>query len=157
MLSPEFWNGELLGYRIYYSENSRSFNPKTKTIRNVDTSKATISNLKSYVTYEISMKAFNQIGEGPPSPSLSITTLESGEVHKLKIETEITESFVINKIIFIYYLVPTSAPQNVECSALSPESIRIRWRPPHQEWNGVLQGYKLSYQVSNPKPSKTYF
>lgn len=79
VLSPEFWNGELLGYRIYFTENSGTSSSKSKTIRNVDATRAAITNLKSYITYEISIKAFNQIGEGPPSPPLTVTTHESGE------------------------------------------------------------------------------
>lgn len=56
-----------------------------------------------------------------------------------------------------FFLVPNGAPQNVECLPLSPESIRIRWRPPPQHyWNGILQGYKVSYRQSNPKPGKQY-
>lgn len=49
----------------------------------MDATKAAITNLKSYVTYEISIKAFNQIGEGPPSPPLTVTTHESGTCKSL--------------------------------------------------------------------------
>ncbi|XP_065220184.1 cell adhesion molecule Dscam1-like isoform X2 [Planococcus citri] len=126
VLSPEFWNGELLGYRIFFMENNRNSNPRSRTIRNVDANRVTIYNLRPYTTYDISIKAFNQIGEGPSSPSLTVTTLES---------------------------TPTSAPQNVHCTASSSESLRVRWdKPPPQHWNGVLQGYKISYQQFNPKP-----
>lgn len=119
----------------------------------MDATKTIIGNLKSYVTYEISIKAFNQIGEGPASPSLTVTTLESGEFSSLlffvrRLFTKLTKHRVRSPV-------PSSAPQNVECLALSPEAIRIKWRPPPQQfWNGVLQGYKLYYQLSNPKPGK---
>lgn len=35
-------------------------------------------------------------------------------------------------------------PEDVRCSALSPQSLRINWQPPAPTHsNGVLQGYKV--------------
>lgn len=90
VLSPEFWNGELLGYRIFFVENNRNSNPRSRTVRNVDANRVTIYNLRSYTTYDISIKAFNQIGEGPSSPSLTVTTLESSTYFHLALDNNQT-------------------------------------------------------------------
>lgn len=39
------------------------------------------------------------------------------------------------------------APQNLRCSAVSPQSVRVRWDPPPPEHrNGVIEGYKVLYK-----------
>lgn len=39
------------------------------------------------------------------------------------------------------------APQDLRCSALSPQSVRVRWDPPPLEHhNGVIEGYKVLYK-----------
>jgi hypothetical protein len=47
----------------------------------------------------------------------------------------------------LYILVPDMAPQDLRCSALSPQSVRVRWDPPPLEHhNGVIEGYKVLYK-----------
>lgn len=42
---------------------------------------------------------------------------------------------------------PEAAPQNVECTALSSQSIKITWiEPPLQFHGGIIQGYKILYR-----------
>lgn len=44
-------------------------------------------------------------------------------------------------------LVPTLPPDKVTCSALTSQSIQVWWEhPPVEGRNGLLQGYKVSYQ-----------
>jgi hypothetical protein len=42
------------------------------------------------------------------------------------------------------------APQDLRCSAVSPQSVRVRWDPPPPEHrNGVIEGYKVLYRHIN--------
>jgi hypothetical protein len=42
------------------------------------------------------------------------------------------------------------APQDLHCSAVSPQSIRVRWDPPPPEHrNGIIEGYKVLYKHIN--------
>lgn len=43
--------------------------------------------------------------------------------------------------------VPTLPPEQVACSALTSQSLQVWWEPPPAEGrNGLVQGYKVSYQ-----------
>jgi len=43
--------------------------------------------------------------------------------------------------------VPEAAPQNVNCTALSSQSLKISWlEPPLQFHGGIIQGYKILYR-----------
>lgn len=48
---------------------------------------------------------------------------------------------------FSVCLVPTMPPEGVTCSALTSQSVQVWWEPPPAEGrNGLVQGYKVSYQ-----------
>jgi hypothetical protein len=43
--------------------------------------------------------------------------------------------------------VPSSPPDDIRCAALTSTSLQVSWQPPvanHQ--NGLLQGYKVSFE-----------
>ena len=69
-------NGASLGYRVYYKaegedvEQSHDFK---------DCSSATLVNLREYVSYDISVLAFNGVGCGPRSDGASAKTNEAGK------------------------------------------------------------------------------
>jgi hypothetical protein len=43
--------------------------------------------------------------------------------------------------------VPEAAPQNVACSPLSSQSVKVSWSPPPADQHGgILQGYKVVYK-----------
>lgn len=43
--------------------------------------------------------------------------------------------------------VPSAPPENIQCTALTSQSVQIMWNPPPVEGrNGIIQGYKVSYQ-----------
>lgn len=45
------------------------------------------------------------------------------------------------------FAVPSMPPEDVRCAALSSQSLQITWQPPPTEHcNGLLQGYKLTYE-----------
>lgn len=56
------------------------------------------------------------------------------------------------------FLVPDEPPQNVQCSPLTPESLRMSWDPPPiQSHHGTILGYKIHYKKVNPVSGKIYF
>lgn len=124
----ESWNGELIGYIVNCTEEKQNINyistnaTMQRTIR-VDgfaTTKTTIGNLRTYSRYSILVRAMNNYGAGPWSAPVFGTTLEG---------------------------VPEAPPQNVNCIALSSQSVKISWfEPPLQFHGGIIQGYKILYR-----------
>lgn len=48
---------------------------------------------------------------------------------------------------FCWLTVPSLAPEDLRCAALTSTSLQVSWQPPpinHQ--NGLLQGYKVSFE-----------
>lgn len=129
----ESWNGELIGYTVNCTEEKQNINyistnvTMQKSIR-VDgfaTTKTTIASLRTFKRYSIVVRAINSYGAGPWSLAVFGTTLEG---------------------------VPESPPQNVNCLALSSQSIKISWlEPPLSAHGGVIQGYKVLYRPMDPE------
>lgn len=124
----ESWNGELLGYTVNCTEEKQNINyisqnvtsTKTITVHGWASTKTTINNLRTYTRYSIAVRAINSYGPGPWSASMYGITVEG---------------------------TPEAAPQNVNCSALSSQSIKIVWQePPLQFHGGIIQGYKIVYR-----------
>lgn len=76
---PEEPNGQIQGYRVYYS--SEPDDPLTSwQIHNTDDSQfTTISGLTADITYSLRVLAFTSVGDGPPSDALQIRTRQGGE------------------------------------------------------------------------------
>lgn len=50
---------------------------------------------------------------------------------------------------------PEEPPQNVQCSPLTSESLRMSWDPPPmQSHHGTILGYKIHYKKVNPKSGR---
>lgn len=122
------WNGELLGYTVNYTEEKQNINyinpnrtiSKSITVHGWATTKSIITGLRKFSKYSIRIRAFNTIAPGPWSAPVIGTTLEG---------------------------VPEAAPQNVNCTSLSSQSIKISWQePPLQFHGGIIQGYKVLYR-----------
>lgn len=125
------WNGELLGYHVNYTEESKQQNSinysannrtvsKTITVHGWATTKSIIGGLRKFTKYSIKIRSFNSIAPGPWSTSVLATTLEG---------------------------IPEAPPQNVNCTSLSSQSIKISWQePPTQFHGGIIQGYKVLYR-----------
>lgn len=69
--------GEVLGYQVTYREVS-SGPPEVRTVRGHQKTEMTLSPLRHYTRYEVSVRAFNQVGPGPASTPQLATTMEGG-------------------------------------------------------------------------------
>uniref|UniRef100_A0A6P4DVD5 Down syndrome cell adhesion molecule-like protein Dscam2 n=1 Tax=Drosophila rhopaloa TaxID=1041015 RepID=A0A6P4DVD5_DRORH len=124
----ESWNGELIGYTVNCSEEKQNINfisvvnnsLKSTIVSGWATTKATLRSLRKYTRYAVTIRAMNSFGSGPWSAAIFGTTAEG---------------------------VPEAAPQNVNCTALSSQSLKISWmEPPLQFHGGIIQGYKILYR-----------
>ncbi|XP_046991962.1 Down syndrome cell adhesion molecule-like protein Dscam2 [Schistocerca americana] len=118
------WNGDILGYAIHWNLHGASHldtnNTNSITVRGLTTTELRLKELKRFTTYDIYIQAFNSMGSGPKSSAVTVTTQEG---------------------------VPEAAPQNVTCSPLSSQSVKVKWSPPPtQHHGGVIQGYKVVYK-----------
>lgn len=76
---PEESNGQIRGYRVYYSADHDA--PLSAwQIHNTDDSQlTTISGLTTDITYSLRVLGFTSVGDGPPSDVLQIKTQQGGE------------------------------------------------------------------------------
>lgn len=75
-----------------------------------------------YTQYSVVVQAFNRVGAGPMSDEVIQHTGEG---------------------------TPEQAPQDVTCTALTSQSIRLSWTsPPLTTVNGIIKGYKVIYGPS---------
>ncbi|XP_050422092.1 cell adhesion molecule Dscam2-like [Adelges cooleyi] len=119
------WNGQIIGYKVNYVDANEVSEINSKTTLGFDKCEFKITNLKPFTSYRISVKPFNRVGAGPDSDFIRITTLEG---------------------------VPSESPQNIQCSPLTTESLRLSWIPPPvQSHHGTIVGYKINYKKINQK------
>ncbi|CAH0581341.1 unnamed protein product [Chrysodeixis includens] len=124
---PQDWNGELQGYYVGYKLASSN---KSFVFETVDISKESgkehhldILNLKTYTQYSIVVQAFNKMGSGPVSGEVKAYTAEGA---------------------------PSVAPQDVLCTTLTAQTIRVSWiSPPLAAANGLIKAYKVIYGPSD--------
>ncbi|VVD03838.1 unnamed protein product [Leptidea sinapis] len=127
---PQDWNGELQGYYVGYKLASSN---KSYVFETVDISKESgkehhldILNLKTYTQYAIVVQAFNKMGSGPVSNEVRAYTAEGA---------------------------PSAPPQDVLCTTLTAQTIRVSWvSPPLAAANGLIKAYKVIYG-----PSETWY
>ena len=92
-------NGEIQGYRVLYKDS----NGAEKKIK-VDalTKQTSLTGLKKSTVYNIKVLAFNSVGDGPATPSISVTTSEDSKCKrgfyiKTHFNIEIFYQIVINE------------------------------------------------------------
>ncbi|CAF4862530.1 unnamed protein product [Pieris macdunnoughi] len=127
---PQDWNGELQGYYVGYKLASSN---KSFVFETVDISKESgkehhldILNLKTYTQYAIVVQVFNKMGSGPVSNEVRAYTAEGA---------------------------PSAPPQDVLCTTLTAQTIRVSWvSPPLAAANGLIKAYKVIYG-----PSETWY
>ncbi|XP_044271118.1 Down syndrome cell adhesion molecule-like protein Dscam2 isoform X3 [Tribolium madens] len=119
--SPELRHGDIQGFNVGYRTTSMSaYNFTTVMGDGEDGGELVLGGLEKYARYSIVVQAFNEVGTGPLSDSVSTQTMED---------------------------VPDMPPEDVRCAALTSQSLQISWQPPPTEHcNGLLQGYKLTYE-----------
>ncbi|CAH2050972.1 unnamed protein product, partial [Iphiclides podalirius] len=114
----ESWNGELLGYALWWRGSNAS---RALTVAGWTSTRTRLGGLRPHARYEVRIRSFNSVGAGPPSAPLAAATLED---------------------------VPESPPQYVRCEPLSAQSLRVWWEPPPvAERGGLLLGYEITYQA----------
>ncbi|GFN78217.1 protein sidekick-2, partial [Plakobranchus ocellatus] len=141
------WNGDFLGYKIFYRRWSTDFDlnktspadldlvrEKTWTIvtlRNGSNIQGhTLLRLEEWMQYQVQMKAYNAVGEGPESV----------------LETERTSEGV-----------PSASPLNIQPQAIAPTSIRVTWSPvPILHQNGNIKGYKVKYKAHGSRDEEKF-
>ncbi|KAK6630706.1 hypothetical protein RUM44_002875 [Polyplax serrata] len=99
-------------------------------ISGVITSYYAVRSLSPYTEYEMSVIAVNNIGRGPPSQSVVVTTGETADLA-------------------IGNTKPGTAPRNVQVRPLSSSTMVIQWDEPETA-NGQVTGYKV-YYTTNPQ------
>ncbi|XP_049947468.1 Down syndrome cell adhesion molecule-like protein Dscam2 [Schistocerca serialis cubense] len=115
-------HGEIMGYYIGYrlANSSEPFHYKTFEVIPGIELQNTLTNLQKFTEYTILVQAYNRVGAGPRSKEVVATTDED---------------------------VPDAAPLDVQCTALTSQSILVMWSsPPATEINGILKGYKVVYR-----------
>ncbi|CAH2101989.1 unnamed protein product [Euphydryas editha] len=115
--SQESWNGELLGYAIWWRGDNTSL---ALTVPGWSAARARLAALRAHARYEVRVRALNAVGAGPSCAPLAATTLED---------------------------VPEAPPQHLRCEPLSAQSFRVWWEPPPAvSRGGLLLGYEIMYQ-----------
>ncbi|NXN98020.1 PTPRQ phosphatase, partial [Rhinopomastus cyanomelas] len=109
-LPPEQPNGLITHYEVLYSDSSDVF------IKNVSSTSVSLSEMKPYTLYNISVRAFTRLGHGNQSSfPLLVRTSET---------------------------VPDSAPENITYRNISSTEIELSFFPPSVP-NGLIQTYTV--------------
>lgn len=77
--SPEEPNGQIRGYRVYYSSDLTAPLSAWQKHNTDDSSLTTISGLIPDITYSLRVLGFTSVGDGPPSDILQVKTQQGGE------------------------------------------------------------------------------
>ena len=124
-------NGMISSYEVLY--NHVQFDGQI-SIASLNTSNMTIIlvNLQEYVTYNISVRAYNRVGAGPYSENVIVTTLEDGKS---------SDNFTCS-IYCLLSTVPSAEPTNVVAYSVSSSSIFMSWSEvPEIHQNGIILYY----------------
>ncbi|XP_050693602.1 cell adhesion molecule Dscam2-like isoform X49 [Eriocheir sinensis] len=123
----EEWNGDIQGYQVGYRLASSN---SSYVFETVEFSKEmgkehhlVITKLNVYTEYAVVVSAFNKIGQGPKTDEFHAYTAEG---------------------------TPQQPPQDVTCTTLTSQTIRVSWSsPPLETVQGVIKGYKVFYGPSD--------
>ncbi|XP_044169231.1 receptor-type tyrosine-protein phosphatase F-like isoform X1 [Acropora millepora] len=130
---PEtYLHGILRGYYLYYKKGisrARRFAIDSGVVKTISVNKTArsleVKGLTPFTFYEVWVTAYTNVGYGPASKPLTVITDED---------------------------VPSRAPRILEVSAISPESVFVKWEPiPRRHLQGHLQGYLLFYSQKDTR------
>lgn len=130
----ETWNGQLITFVITCTDRSSNGNGQivqrsvawstegddtvASVARRVQMS---VDGLVPAVTYAVTVRALNRMGDGPESEPVLFTTAEAA---------------------------PESTPIDLQCSTLSADAIQVSWnRPNVKQLHGHLQGFRIVYKM----------
>ncbi|XP_037907253.1 Down syndrome cell adhesion molecule-like protein Dscam2 isoform X1 [Hermetia illucens] len=120
----ELRHGDIHRYNIGYKLSSATNSAYNFTSVSGDgddgSAELVLSGLQKYARYTVVAQAFNEVGPGPLSDPVSAQTMED---------------------------VPSKPPDDIRCAALTSQSLQVSWQPPPEHHtNGLLLGYKLTYE-----------
>ncbi|XP_060535010.1 cell adhesion molecule Dscam2 isoform X1 [Cylas formicarius] len=117
----EMRHGDIQGFNVgYKSVTMGAYNFTSVAGDGEDGGEVLLSSLAKFTRYTIVIQAYNEVGAGPLSETVTAQTMED---------------------------VPSMPPEDVRCAALTSQSLQVSWQPPPTEHcNGLLQGYKLTYE-----------
>lgn len=157
---PEEPNGQIRGYRVYYSSDMTAPLSAWQKHNTDDSSLTTISGLTPDITYSLRVLAFTSVGDGPPSDILQVKTQQGGEqqtpslclcVYEHVKQGE-TVSNVATVLAFVLHIVtafsspPVPAqPSSFEAEAELDTRIVLTWLWPVQD---PITKYELQYWES---------
>ncbi|XP_053179765.1 protein sidekick-1-like isoform X2 [Scomber japonicus] len=124
--TPGFDGGRpITSYVIDLKNKQASWDTTLRTpVSNPDLTQVTLVDLRPAKAYNLRMFAVNSEGMSGTSNVLTFTTKEAA---------------------------PEGPPLDMQLEALSPQSIKVTWKPPRTDLrNGVLQSYSISYRQYNP-------
>ncbi|XP_021175669.2 receptor-type tyrosine-protein phosphatase F isoform X11 [Fundulus heteroclitus] len=85
---PEEPNGQIRGYRVYYSSNMMDPLSAWQKHNTDDSSLTTISGLTPDITYSLRVLGFTSVGDGPPSDILQVKTQQGVPAQPSSFEAE---------------------------------------------------------------------
>ena len=73
-------NGELLGYRVMYTESDSGLQPEQarQVTKEASADSVVLHNLDKWTAYNIWVLAFTSVGDGPHSDTIVVRTAEDG-------------------------------------------------------------------------------
>ena len=151
---PKYSNGILLGYEVCYSSNGER--PSVVNVQNTTT--CTLTDMKPWTMYSISVRAKTSAGFGEKSIPIVISTLESGMciICPTGSHMYLHNSCSLNNVNFFFVLhassIVSSPPLNVRTQDVTSSSTTVSWEPPKYT-NGILLGYEVCYSSNGERPS----
>ncbi|XP_062281406.1 cell adhesion molecule DSCAM-like isoform X1 [Scomber scombrus] len=124
--TPVFDGGKpITSYVIDLKNKQASWDTTFRTpVSNPDLTQVTLVDLRPAKAYNLRMFAVNSVGMSGSSNVLTVTTKEAA---------------------------PEGPPLDMQLQALSPQSIKVTWKPPRADLrNGVLRSYTISYREYDP-------
>ncbi|OWK63035.1 Phosphatidylinositol phosphatase PTPRQ [Lonchura striata] len=143
-LPPEQPNGLITHYEVLYSDSNNFF------IKNASSTSISLSEMKPYTLYNISVRAFTRLGYGNQSSfPLLVRTSETDLNKYTEYTVEISASTTMGEGIRSSPLhiltdedAPSSPPQALSVKQLLGVTVKLSWKPP-LEPNGIILYYTV--------------
>ncbi|XP_029687427.1 receptor-type tyrosine-protein phosphatase F isoform X5 [Takifugu rubripes] len=142
---PEEPNGQIRGYRVYYSSDMTAPLSAWQKHNTDDSSLTTISSLTPDITYSLRVLAFTSVGDGPPSDVLQVKTQQGVPAQPSKFEAEAE----LDSRIMLTWLWPVQDP-------IIKYELRY-WEAGTDNKMHVTFNPAGSYAVDGLKPNTMYF